>query len=108
MPYSDYRKFLAQYTDPSGLFGITARGDKFVIIRSNDKYLLVYQNGGYDDLKEMWERGEEDLDYIIKLFDNCLSFNRLDMGYGLLVYDSPKYMTLEEIEEALGHRVKII
>ena len=82
----------------TGMFGVMSNGKRFVIV--ND--LIVYQDGGFDCVKEL----DKDLRFLCyridKLFD-VKSFDQARAGIHLL-YDrlAETIMTITEIEEKLG------
>jgi len=103
----------------TGMFGITSRNEKFVIV--ND--LIVYEKGVYDVVTLL----SDDMKFksgktIDKLFTGVNSFNMLHnvtynpisyLEYGFkCVYDrsrdTVKEMTIAEIEKELGYSIKVV
>ena len=98
----------------TGVFGLMSDGvGNFVVVDNK----LIYQNGGCAWIRDL----NSDLELagckILVLYKNCVSFDCLDSYLDShpehVVYDrdgrdSTRKMTLSEIEEALGYKVKIV
>lgn len=101
-------------TEYIGLFGETAEGEYFVVTYSPivDNVIVVYRSNGWDYLEEALNGYKEyDMDYIIRMkktysfetYINDKFVNRYET-----VYEKPKRMTKEEIEDILGYKVEIV
>lgn len=97
-----------------GLFGETAEGEYFVVTYSPkvDNIVIVYRDNGWDYLEEALNGYKEyDTDYIVRM-KKTYSFetyiNDRFVNEFETVYERPKIMTKEEIEEKLGYKIEIV
>lgn len=92
----------------SGMFGETQDGAIFVVAG----YMLVYQAGGFDYLEDLNEdlcfKFTDEDNWIARVVKDCHSFDLYKDGYGTELFSRLKPMTLREIEEALGYRIKLV
>lgn len=61
-----------------GMFGCTNDGDCFVVADLENKSILIYQDGGFDNAEEIIEYEEEKFSRIDYLFKKVKSFDEVD------------------------------
>ena len=98
----------------------TRNGDKYLIFDSEDgKFMYQVDGGGFMDLEgydeDMLKINKHKIYDIMKVFEvetacNRTGFNREDNRYLALIWEreEPKEMTMAELEEKLGYKVKIV
>ena len=98
----------------------TRAGDKYLIFDSEDgKFMYQVDGGGFMDLEgydeDMLKINKHNSYDIMKVFEvetacNRTGFNREDNRYLALIWEreEPKEMTMAELEEKLGYKVKIV
>jgi hypothetical protein len=62
----------------AGMFGCTNDGDCFVVADLENKSILIYQDGGFDNAEEIIEYEEEKFSRIDYLFKKVKSFDEVD------------------------------
>lgn len=76
-----------------------------VVTKHNDKLIIVYQSGGYDDDVSRATLSENKLNFPQKIVRGAYSFVAAKDGDGRVIYDrnaKPVEMTISQIEEKLG------
>ena len=97
----------------------TRNGDKYLIFDSEEGKFMYQVDGGFMDLEgydeDMLKINKHNNYDIMKVFEvetacNSTGFNREDNGYLALIWEreEPKEMTMAELEEKLGYKVKIV
>ena len=94
-------------------------GDKYLIFDSEDGKFMYQVDGGFMNLEgydeDMLKINKNKSYDIMKVFEvkticNCGGLNRKDNRYLTLIWEreEPKEMTMAELEEKLGYKVKIV